>query len=125
MAFPSHRGWIGVVSGLIVWAVWFVLVYGLTGVGCDAGWQQRDVPGGNLLSGLMLLATLAALALMSWSAWRGFRGWHHGNDLTVAGAEKKERLRFMGLVMGVLSVLAAVGTVMIAIPILMLDPCAT
>lgn len=124
MAFPSHRNWIGVISGMIVWAAWFVVVYGLTGVGCDAGWQQRAVPGGNLLSLLMLLATLVALAMIGWSAWRGLRGWKHGNDPAVPGAEKQQRLRFMGLVMGVLSLMAAGGTVMIAIPILMLDPCA-
>ena len=125
MAFPSHRSWIGVLSGMIVWAAWFVVVYGLTGVGCDAGWQLRNVPGGNMLSVVMLLATLGALVLIGWSAWRGFQGWRHGNDPAVAGAEKQQRLRFMGLVMGVLSLLAAVGTVMIAIPIVMLDPCAT
>jgi hypothetical protein len=63
MIFPSHRSWIGVISAMIVWALWFVVVYALSGVGCEAGWQQYDVPGGNLLSILMLACTLLALAL--------------------------------------------------------------
>jgi hypothetical protein len=124
--FPDHRSLLGVISGMIVWAAWFAIVYGLTGLGCDAHWHLRRVPvAGNLLSLVMLLSTALALFLIGWTAWRGFRGWRGSATAGRSGAEKRERQNFMGLSMFVLSLLAAAATVMVAIPILMLDPCAT
>ena len=124
MSFPSPQRLVGVVSGMIVWAVWFVVVYALTGVGCGAGWNERAVPGGDLLRLSMLLSTAVALALIGGCACRGYVGWRSGEEGRGSGREVHQRARFMGLVMFVLSLLAAVGTVMVAIPIVMLDPCA-
>jgi len=120
----SHRHWPGVISGMIIWAIWFVVVYALTGVGCEAGWETRKVPGGNLLSAMMLLTTVLALALIALAALSGYRGWQAGRLAVRPAADRRQRERFMGLIMLVLSLLAAVGTVMVAIPILMLSPCA-
>lgn len=113
----------GMISGMIVWAVWFVIVYSLTGIGCDAGWHRRAVPGGNLLTLVMLASTLLALSIITWCAWRGFLRWR---DTAEAGdgIDNRQRRRFTGLVMGVLSLIAAASTMMVAIPMLMLDPCA-
>lgn len=124
MAGSSYQRLTGAVSGPIVWAVWFVVVYALTGIGCDAAWNERAVPGGNLLSLTMLASTVLALALIGWCARRGYVGWRRGREETAAGLEAQQRLRFLGLVMLVLAVLAAIGTVLVALPILMLDPCA-
>jgi len=124
MTFPSHRSLMGVISGMIVWAVWFAAIYALQGLGCEAGWHQRAVPGGNLLSLSMLASAVLALALIGGCAWRGYAGWRAEPPAGAGGVEAPQRLRFMGLVMFVLAVLAAVGTLLVALPILMLDPCA-
>jgi len=124
MAFPNYQRLVGVISGMIVWAMWFVVVYALTGIGCNAGWNERTAPGGGLLSLLLLLSTVVALVLIGWCAWRGYAGWRQGEDARGSGREVHQRGRFMGLVMFVLSLLAGIGTVMGAIPIVMLDPCA-
>lgn len=115
---------VGMISSMIVWAAWFVVVYGLTGVGCDAGWQRQRVPGGNLLSLLMLLSSLLALLLIGWCALRGLKRWQSSNQAGAEGGELRQRQRFTGLVMLVLSLFAGIGTVLISVPILMLDPCA-
>lgn len=94
------------------------------GIGCDAGWHDIELAGSNALSFVMLLSTALALALICWCAIHGYRGWRRGTRCETSGEEARHRMRFMGLTMMVLSVLAAVGTVMIAIPILMLEPCA-
>lgn len=125
MTLPNHRSLLGVISGMIVWALWFVGVYALGGIGCDEGWNDIAVPGGNALSLAMLLTTVLALLLIAWCAWRGYQGWRRGADARVSGQEAQQRMRFMGLAMLVLSMIAAAGTVMVAIPILMLEPCAT
>lgn len=124
MSFPHHRSLLGVISGMIVWALWFVTVYALGGIGCDEGWNHIDVPGGNALSLAMLLSTAVALLLIAWCALRGHQGWRRGVEARVSGQEAQQRMQFMGLIMLVLSVLAAIGTIMVAIPILMLEPCA-
>lgn len=125
MAFPNPRRITGVISGMVVWAVWFVLVYGLTGVGCDAGWHARQLPAGNLLSLTMLIATILALALIAWCAWLGYAAWQaYPRTELDKGKEAAQRQRFLGLIMCILALLAGIGTVLSAIPILMLNPCA-
>jgi hypothetical protein len=121
---PTYRHLPGMVSGLVVWAVWFVAVYGLAGLGCERGWNEHSVPGGNLLSVTLLGTTAAALAAIGWCAVRGYVGWRSGRGRRGPGQEAQHRARFMGFVMFVLSLIAVVATVMIAIPMLMLDPCA-
>lgn len=123
MSLPAPQRLVGIVSGMIVWAVWFVLVYSLTGVGCQAGWQLVRLPFGNLLSLLMLLSTLLALALIGWCAWRGLIALRETRRPPSSGADTSRRHQFMALVMLLLSFLAGLGTVLIAVPILMLDPC--
>lgn len=114
----------GMVSGLIVWAVWFVVVYALTGVGCRAGWHTRAMPVGNLLSIVMLACTVLALLLIFVCARRGYIAWRGARSASgQAGAEAVQRRRFLGLTMLLVSALAAVGTVLVAVPIFMLPPC--
>lgn len=122
MALTHPRRLAGSISGMVVWAVWFVVVYALTGIGCDAGWQHRSVAGGNLLTLAMLASTVVALSLIGVCAWRGHTGWRASQN--AVGASARERTRFTALMMLVLSLVAGIGTVMIAIPILMLSPCA-
>jgi hypothetical protein len=124
MAFPSHLRLIGVVSGMIVWAIWFAGVYALAGVGCSEGWNRRAAPGGNLLSLLMLLSAVLALALIAVCARSGYVGWRRGAEAPEPGRESQQRERFTGMLMFVISMLAALGTLLTSIPILMLDPCA-
>lgn len=120
----TYRHLPGMVSGLVVWAVWFVAVYGLAGLGCERGWNEHGVPGGNLLSAALLGTTVVALTIIGWCARRGYSGWRSGRERRAHGQEARHRVRFMGFVMFALSLVAAVATVMVAIPILMLDPCA-
>jgi len=124
MAFANNRTLPGVITAMIIWAAWFVLVYALTGVGCDAGWHTRSFAGISHLSLWMLASTVVAVALMAWCAWRGWVGWRDGREVG-GGRESAQRQRFLGLLMLVLALLAIAGTLMIALPILLLDPCAT
>lgn len=125
MAFPNNRTLVGVIMSMIAWAVWFVVVYGLTGVGCDAGWHLQDTALGNRLSVAMVAVTLLTVAFQAWCAWRGWVGYRAGREGTAGpGLEADRRARFLGLVMLVVALIAIVSTLMIGLPILMLDPCA-
>lgn len=124
MAFANNRSLVGVITSMIVWAAWFVLVYALTGVGCEGGWHTRTLAGVNQLSLAMLASTAVAVVLMAWCAWRGWVGWREDGLADGCGREVAQRRRFLGLVMLVLALIAIAGTLMIALPILLLDPCA-
>lgn len=114
-----------VISSMIIWAVWFVAVYALTGVGCRAGWQRHALPAGNLLSLVLVACTLLALALIASAGVAGYRAWRAAREGNVRGQEAAQRQRFMGLAMLMLAVISAIGTVLGVVPVLMLDPCAT
>lgn len=116
---------VGVVSGMIVWAVWFVAVYALTGVGCRAGWNQTGWAGTNLLTLTLVASAIIALALIGWCARRGHAMWRQARDGAGArGQDAAQRQRFIGMATAVLAGIAAIGTLLTAIPMLMLDPCA-
>ncbi|MDX1655597.1 MAG: hypothetical protein R3310_10355 [Candidatus Competibacteraceae bacterium] len=110
----------GMVSGLIVWALYFVVVYSLTGVGCQGGWPSVPVLGTNLLVVTLVGVTVLALTFSLLLGLRGWRGWRG-----AASPEEPldERRRFMGLVMLVVSLLAGVAILFTSIPIFMLPPC--
>ena len=126
MAIAFHQRLLGVISGMIVWAGWFVAVYALTGVGCRAGWNQMALPLGTNLLTLVLVATaVAALGLIGWCGWTGYGAWRHARPPDVPrGREATQRQRFMGLAMALLAAIAAIGTLLGVLPMLMLDPCA-
>lgn len=123
---PLTQRLAGAISGMIVWALWFVLVYALTGVGCRAGWNHLPLAFGiNLLTGLMVLSALAALALIGWLGWMGYAAWRQAQaSASRGGQDALQRQRFMGMTMAWLSVIAALGTLLTALPMLMLAPCA-
>jgi hypothetical protein len=113
-----------VVGSMVVWALWFVAIYALTGIGCRGGWQQQAVPAGNVLSAVLLLCTLIALVLMALCGVIGYRAWRAASGGAVAGRDATQRQRFMAMAMVVLSVISAIGTLLGTVPMLMLDPCA-
>jgi hypothetical protein len=124
MRLADSRSLLGAISAMIVWAVWFALAYGLVGLGCEDGWPQHRLLGTDLLSAAIAASTLVALVLMGWSGWRGWRGWRVGDAGTDGGHEQAQRRRFLGRMMLVLAAIAIVGTLMIGLPLLLLDPCA-
>lgn len=124
MTIPNPRRLLGVISALIVWAVWFVVVYALTGVGCREGWNAIALPVGNLLSLLMLLSAVIALTFIGHCARLGYRAWRNDRVAQSADNEAAAQARFLGLMMLLAAVFAAIGTLLGALPIFMLDPCA-
>lgn len=91
MAFPNNRTLVGVIMSMIAWAVWFVVVYGLTGVGCDAGWHLQDTALGNRLSVAMVAVTLLTVAFQAWCAWRGWVGYRAGREGTAGPGLEADR----------------------------------
>ncbi len=93
---------------MITWALYFVVVYAVQGIGCDQAWNRNLLLGTNALTLALVVLTVIALALI---AWQGARAW-------------PARADFRGRVTIALVVLATLATAFTGIPILMLEPCA-
>ncbi len=122
MKISWFRTLLGSISGLIVWAVHFAVVYSLVGIGCEQEWHRMPLVGMNRLTALQIALTLAALALIAWIGWDGWRSYRNA-DRGGAKREDSGRWRFLSLVTIAIAVLAFVSTIMTAVPIIMLMPC--
>lgn len=129
---------VGMAAPMAVWALHFVLVYSLVGLGCEEGWHLRriaglGVPTPSLLTWSLLLATVTSLGVIAWLGARAWRGWR---SLPVAGepaasepaaAESADALqrrhRFMSLATTIMALLAAIAVVFTTTPVFMLPSC--
>ena len=101
--------------GLLIWSLWFVFIYGGLSVACAVAPpapQQGPWNWLNALLGLSAVVTLILLgALARWS-------WHAGLRM-----QQQPRERFVALLAAGTHVVAALATLFIALPLLMLPPC--
>lgn len=106
---------VGMAAPMAVWALHFVIVYSVQGLGCVEAWNQA------MVTTALLLLTVVALAAIAWLGWRAHRA-----AAACAGSDDADarRRRFVALVTGLLAVLSIVAVVFTAIPILLLPPCA-
>ncbi|UCJ15804.1 hypothetical protein K5Q02_18500 [Pseudomonas sp. MM211] len=107
---------IHIVTGLSIWSLWFVALYGGQGVGCsvapppleDGPWTWLNLA----LVALSLLTTLLLLALA-----RLFQK-------AARQPDRSDRERFVASVSAGGNLIAAIAVVFIALPIMALPPCA-
>ena len=90
------------ISPMIVWAVYFVTLYALQGLGCELAWPPNTL---TLAFALLTGVTLVVLGAQARTAW-------------------PRRAAFHGRVQLALAVFALIATAYAAIPVLMLEPCA-
>jgi hypothetical protein len=104
------------ISAIIVWALHFVLVYAVVGLGCERPFTLgRDTAGLWLLAGtLVALGAVVAIGLAALGVWRRER---RHSDPTAT------RRRFMAAVAGLLSMLSFFAILMTVLPVVMLPSC--
>lgn len=122
-----HYPLVAVALPMAVWALHFVVVYSLVGLGCEREILLQRFATLPLLIWVLLLVTVAALVLIAWLGWRAWRRWHAlGAAPQGAGPlpRAQPRERFMRLATALLALLAFIAVAFTATPILMLLPCA-
>ncbi|MDD1508399.1 hypothetical protein [Pseudomonas sp. CNPSo 3701] len=108
---PAH-----LVTGLSIWSLWFVALYGGQGVGCSvAPPPPEDGPWTWLNLALGLLSLFAAGILL---------GLAYLFHRATGRPNLSERERFVASVSAAGHLIAAIAVVFIALPILALPPCA-
>ncbi len=110
---PAH-----LVLGLVVWAVWFVAMYGGLSVACAVA--PPPVADGALtwVNGLLLLLTAFTAAALLYAAWRCWLASRAEDD--VSGVA---RSRFIPVVSATVHLSAAMAVLAIGVPAIVLPPC--
>lgn len=114
MFSPTHP--MQLALGLIVWAIWFVVLYGGLSVGCAVA---PPAPESGPLNWLNLLLGALTAVVVAWLLRQMF--------LCRQGARTKDaggsRRRFIAAVSAGVYAVAAISTVFIGLPVLGLPPC--
>ncbi|WP_111656179.1 hypothetical protein [Isoalcanivorax indicus] len=113
LRIPPHHP-IQLPLGLVIWAIWFVAVYGGLSVSCALGAPSPEAgpltPINGVLGLLTLVVTLFLLAMARY-CWRG------------ASAPEAGEHAFIARLAGAGHIIAAISTLATGLPILVLPPC--
>lgn len=110
MLAPTHP--LQLLLGLTLWSIWFIAVYATLSVGCSFAAPAVTAGALNWINGLLLVLTLLTLAFLVTAAWRC---WH--------APLQDEQPRFIARTAAALHGVAAITTLAISVPILVLPPC--
>lgn len=107
--------------GPLVWAIHFVLCYGLSAVWCA---KLADAVIDPLRIGIGGM-TCVALAVIGWLGWRSWVQWDFLDDFDREheGGFAEDRHEFLGHAAFLLSVLSAIGVIYVALPALVIKTC--
>lgn len=110
MFSPTHP--MQLVYGLVIWCIWFVAVYSVLSLGCAFALPDNHLSSFNWLNALMLALTLIitlVLVLLAVYCWR-------------ARATPEDQYFTARLAAG-LYLVAAIATLAVGFPVLVLPPC--
>lgn len=114
MSFWSHP--LHIVLGLVVWALWFVAMYGLLSVGCVAAPPPAQAGTITWINAVLLGLTLLTSAALIWASWRC-------RQQRAAMAEASSHRRFTVSVASILYGFAAAATALIGLTVVVYPPC--
>ena len=95
--------------GPLIWAVHFVVCYGLVAVTCAKGWELAPVRDG------LLVFSAVALAAVCWTGWGSWRQWRpdETGDFVNHGGRAEDRHHFLGHAAFLLAIIAALATALV------------
>ncbi len=102
--------------GLVIWSLWFVALYGGQAVVCASSPPAPEQGIWNWLNGGFGLLTLATFALLAWLA-------RHFWKLSRPPHELNERQVFVTKLAAGIHMIAALVTLFVGIPLLLIPPC--
>jgi type VI protein secretion system component VasK len=106
------------VLGLTLWFVWFCVVYGGLSVACAVAPPLPEAGSLNPVNASLLVLTVLTTVLLAWAA---RRCWGHAQQFPAGSPPGRKR--FVADVSAALYALAAVSTLVVGLPLLLLPPC--
>lgn len=119
LARSSRYSSLFALSGMLIWAAHFGLIYGLTSLACARGFAETRVFGVTVVSlSIGVVTVIAALGTLTviWQALRRRAVTASGNGLSLPA--------FTAVMAALIAGLALVAILWEALPVLMLPPCA-
>ena len=113
---------LSMVSAAIIWIVHFLLSYGIVSLACAYGYAQSRLLGLNIVVFSISLITLVTLVLLTYTAVINYRKWRQQSKLSTSEISASP---FIALHSVLLCGLSLVGIMWVALPALLLPPCAT
>ncbi|GGE46713.1 hypothetical protein GCM10011360_37440 [Primorskyibacter flagellatus] len=103
----------------LVWAIHFVVCYGLVAVTCAKEWDIVAVRTG------LLIFSACALAGIGWVGFAAWKQWNvaETGDFVNRGGRAEDRHHFLGHAAFLLSVISVVGVVFVSLPLIMIGGC--
>ncbi|KRS18984.1 hypothetical protein [Roseovarius indicus] len=108
-----------ITTGPLIWAIHFVICYGLVAVNCAKGW---DI--GMARTGLLVFSVGALVAIV-WVGWGSWRQWnlHETGDYFNSWGRAEDRHHFLGHAAFLLAIISFLGVVFVSLPLVMLGGC--
>ncbi|PWE27167.1 hypothetical protein C4N9_17835 [Pararhodobacter marinus] len=118
-AAEAHSLW-RITFAPTVWALHFVLCYGLVSLSC----AKELIPIATVQAVLTALSLLA-LAIIAWLGFRSLRQWRVlvTGQLEHPEGTPESRHRFLGHAAFLLSVISAIGVIFVSMPLILIGGC--
>lgn len=108
---------IQIVMGLIIWSVWFVVLYGLQGIGCNVAPPAAELGPWTWINALLLGLGACVTLLLLFAA---YRCWKAGQDQSVAADSHRT---FIARISGGIYLFSAIAAAAITLPVVIYPPC--
>ncbi|GAA3964968.1 hypothetical protein [Allohahella marinimesophila] len=108
---PAH-----LVLGLVIWSVWFVLLYGGLSVACELAPPGAEQGALNWLNATLLVLGVFFFVMLLAGA---YMSWRHA----PSAESDQPQQRFLGRVAAAVYLFAAIASLAIAVPSLVMPPC--
>lgn len=108
---PAHM-----VSGLVIWALWFVLMYAFLSVSCAVAPPAEALGRITWINGILLVMTVLTILLLAAAS---VHCWRLRRSMT----EASDHRRFSVAVATSVYALSSVATLVVGLPVLVWPPC--
>ncbi|MSU89288.1 hypothetical protein GE300_06600 [Rhodobacteraceae bacterium 2CG4] len=116
---PRDRSLWHMILAPTIWALHFVLVYGVTAVLC-AKWDAADLARLTIFASTAVALTLiVAVGRGAWRQWDYLDGWDDIHDRPT----DNHRRRFLGHVGFLLSLVSTIGVIYVTLPAVFVETC--
>jgi hypothetical protein len=115
-------GPVAAIAGFVVWALYFVVIYGLFSIGCERRWRLAEPDGTDRLSMALILTSVPFVALLLWLAIASLRRWLRCR-VVEAAAREAERERFFAMTAFWLNLLALIAALWVSLPLALTTAC--
>jgi NO-binding membrane sensor protein with MHYT domain len=111
------------IAGLGVWALYFVVIYGLFSIGCERRWRLAEPDGLDRLSLVLILTAVPFLGLLLWLTIASLRRWLRARVEALSRIPGAEEEHFIAMTAFWLNLLALVAALWVSLPLLLTTPC--